>query len=250
MIINHYKSKKYYGKKRLMRINKFIAQCGIASRRKAEDLILSGKIKVNGKVITDLSTDIKDTDIVSYDNKNIRMVSNYVYYKLNKPKGYITSTTDDKDRKTVMDLMRGVHFRVFPIGRLDYDTEGLILLTNDGDVANILTKPNSEVKKTYIVHIDNGDEIKQLSKGVDIGDYITKPCSVELIESSNNVSKLKLTITEGKNRQIRKMFSAIGKNVTFLRRIQIGEIKLGGLSRGEYAPLNQKEIRYLKSLKK
>ena len=173
-----------------MRINKFIAQCGIASRRKAEDLILSGKIKVNGKVITDLSTDIKDTDIVSYDNKNIRMVSNYVYYKLNKPKGYITSTTDDKDRKTVMDLMRGVHFRVFPIGRLDYDTEGLILLTNDGDVANILTKPNSEVKKTYIVHIDNeinGDEIKQLSKGVDIGDYITKPCSVELIESTNNV---------------------------------------------------------------
>lgn len=253
MIINHYKSKKYYGKKRLMRINKFIAQCGIASRRKAEDLILSGKIKVNGKVITDLSTDIKDTDIVSYDNKNIRMVSNYVYYKLNKPKGYITSTTDDKDRKTVMDLMRGVHFRVFPIGRLDYDTEGLILLTNDGDVANILTKPNSEVKKTYIVHIDNeinGDEIKQLSKGVDIGDYITKPCSVELIESTNNVSKLKLTITEGKNRQIRKMFSTIGKNVTFLRRIQIGEIKLGGLSRGEYAPLNQKEIRYLKSLKK
>lgn len=236
-----------------MRINKFIAQCGIASRRKAEDLILSGKIKVNGKVITDLATDIKDTDIVSYDNKNIRMVSNYVYYKLNKPKGYITSTTDDKDRKTVMDLMRGVHFRVFPIGRLDYDTEGLILLTNDGDVANILTKPNSEVKKTYIVHIDNEinrDEIKQLSKGIDIGDYITKPCSVELIESTNNVSKLKLTITEGKNRQIRKMFSTIGKNVTFLRRIQIGEIKLGGLSRGEYAPLNQKEIRYLKSLKK
>ncbi len=236
-----------------MRINKYIAQCGIASRRKAEDIIKLGKIKVNGKVTTDLSTDIRDTDIVSIDNKTIKVVSNYVYYKLNKPKGYITSTSDDKDRKTVINLMRGVHYRVFPIGRLDYDTEGLLLLTNDGDIANILTKPNSEVKKTYIVHIEgfiNKDDIKKLSSGVDIGDYITRPCSVELIETNETQSKLKVAITEGKNRQIRKMFSSIGKEVTFLRRIQIGDIKLGGLSRGEYAPLNQKEIRYLKSLKK
>ena len=236
-----------------MRINKYIAQCGIASRRKAEDIIKLGKIKVNGKVTTDLSTDIRDTDIVSIDNKTIKVVSNYVYYKLNKPKGYITSTSDDKDRKTVINLMRGVHYRVFPIGRLDYDTEGLLLLTNDGDIANILTKPNSEVKKTYIVHIEgfiNKDDIKKLSSGVDIGDYITRPCSVELMETNETQSKLKVAITEGKNRQIRKMFSSIGKEVTFLRRIQIGDIKLGGLSRGEYAPLNQKEIRYLKSLKK
>ena len=236
-----------------MRINKYIAQCGIASRRKAEDIIKLGKIKVNGKVTTDLSTDIRDTDIVSIDNKTIKVVSNYVYYKLNKPKGYITSTSDDKDRKTVINLMRGVHYRVFPIGRLDYDTEGLLLLTNDGDIANILTKPNSEVKKTYVVHIEgfiNKDDIKKLSSGVDIGDYITRPCSVELIETNETQSKLRVAITEGKNRQIRKMFSSIGKEVTFLRRIQIGDIKLGGLSRGEYAPLNQKEIRYLKSLKK
>lgn len=236
-----------------MRINKYIAQCGIASRRKAEDIIKLGKVKVNGKVTTDLSTDIRDTDIVSIDNKTIKVVSNYVYYKLNKPKGYITSTSDDKDRKTVINLMRGVHYRVFPIGRLDYDTEGLLLLTNDGDIANILTKPNSEVKKTYVVHIEgfiNKDDIKKLSSGVDIGDYITRPCSVELMETNETQSKLKVAITEGKNRQIRKMFSSIGKEVTFLRRIQIGDIKLGGLSRGEYAPLNQKEIRYLKSLKK
>ena len=236
-----------------MRINKYIAQCGIASRRRAEDRIKLGKIKVNGKVTTDLSTDIRDTDIVSIDNKTIKVVSNYVYYKLNKPKGYITSTSDDKDRKTVVNLMRGVHYRVFPIGRLDYDTEGLLLLTNDGDIANILTKPNSEVKKTYVVHIEgfiNKDDIKKLSSGVDIGDYITRPCSVELMETNETQSKLKVAITEGKNRQIRKMFSSIGKEVTFLRRIQIGDIKLGGLSRGEYAPLNQKEIRYLKSLKK
>ena len=236
-----------------MRINKYIAQCGIASRRKAEDIIKSRKVKVNGKVTTDLSTEIKDTDIVSIDNKTIKIVSNLVYYKLNKPKGYITSTSDDKDRKTVINLMRGIHYRVFPIGRLDYDTEGLLLLTNDGEIANILTKPNSEVKKTYVLHIGgiiNKDEIKKLSTGVDIGDYITRPCSVELIETNGTQSKLKVTITEGKNRQIRKMFASIGKEVTFLKRIQIGDIKLGGLSRGEYAPLNQKEIRYLKSLKK
>lgn len=236
-----------------MRINKYIAQCGIASRRKAENIIKSRKVKVNGKVTTNLSTEIKDTDIVSIDNKTIKIVSNLVYYKLNKPKGYITSTSDDKDRKTVINLMRGIHYRVFPIGRLDYDTEGLLLLTNDGEIANILTKPNSEVKKTYVLHIGgiiNKDEIKKLSTGVDIGDYITRPCSVELIETNGTQSKLKVTITEGKNRQIRKMFASIGKEVTFLKRIQIGDIKLGGLSRGEYAPLNQKEIRYLKSLKK
>lgn len=236
-----------------MRINKYIAQCGIASRRKAENIIKSRKVKVNGKVTTDLSTEIKDTDIVSIDNKTVKIVSNLVYYKLNKPKGYITSTSDDKDRKTVINLMRGIHYRVFPIGRLDYDTEGLLLLTNDGEIANILTKPNSEVKKTYVLHIGgiiNKDEIKKLSTGVDIGDYITRPCSVELIETNGTQSKLKVTITEGKNRQIRKMFASIGKEVTFLKRIQIGDIKLGGLSRGEYAPLNQKEIRYLKSLKK
>lgn len=236
-----------------MRINKYIAQCGIASRRKAENIIKSRKVKVNGKVTTNLSTEIKDTDIVSIDNKTIKIVSNLVYYKLNKPKGYITSTSDDKDRKTVINLMRSIHYRVFPIGRLDYDTEGLLLLTNDGEIANILTKPNSEVKKTYVLHIGgiiNKDEIKKLSTGVDIGDYITRPCSVELIETNGTQSKLKVTITEGKNRQIRKMFASIGKEVTFLKRIQIGDIKLGGLSRGEYAPLNQKEIRYLKSLKK
>ena len=186
-----------------MRINKYIAQCGIASRRKAENIIKSRKVKVNGKVTTDLSTEIKDTDIVSIDNKTIKIVSNLVYYKLNKPKGYITSTSDDKDRKTVINLMRGIHYRVFPIGRLDYDTEGLLLLTNDGEIANILTKPNSEVKKTYVLHIGgiiNKDEIKKLSTGVDIGDYITRPCSVELIETNGTQSKLKVTITEGKNR--------------------------------------------------
>lgn len=235
-----------------MRINKYLAQSGLASRRKAEELVTSGRVKVNGKVVHDLATDIKPSDLVFVDGKNVRASTNFVYYKLNKPKGYLTTVSDDKDRKTVMSLMRGVHARVFPIGRLDYDTEGLLLMTNDGDLANILTKPNSEIKKTYLVNISapiSKDEIKTLSNGVDIGEYITKPCSVELIDMTADSARLKVTITEGKNRQIRKMFSAVGKEVTFLKRVQIGEIRLGGLSRGEYAPLNAKELKYIRSLR-
>lgn len=235
-----------------MRINKYLAQSGLASRRKAEELVTSGRVKVNGKVVHDLATDIKPSDLVFVDGKNVRASTNFVYYKLNKPKGYLTTVSDDKDRKTVMSLMRGVHARVFPVGRLDYDTEGLLLMTNDGDLANTLTKPNSEIKKTYLVNISapiSKDEIKTLSNGVDIGEYITKPCSVELIDMTADYARLKVTITEGKNRQIRKMFSAVGKEVTFLKRVQIGEIRLGGLSRGEYAPLNAKELKYIRSLK-
>ena len=236
-----------------MRINKYLSSAGIASRRKVEEFIVGGRVKVNGKVIKDLATDIKLTDIVKLDNKIVKPAESYVYFKLNKPKGYITTANDEKDRKTVMDLMRGVHQRVFPVGRLDYDTEGLLLLTNDGELANILTKPNSNISKSYIVTIENtidNNEVKILSTGVDIGDYVTKPCNVEIIEEKINSTKLKVTITEGKNRQIRRMFETIGKNVTFLKRVQIGDIKLGGLSRGEYQPLNSKELKYINSIKR
>ena len=236
-----------------MRINKFLAQAGLGSRRKVEELVLNGKVKVNGKVIRELATDVKDTDVVSCDNKPIKQTEKLVYYKLHKPKGYVTTVSDEKERKTVMDLMRGVHYRVYPVGRLDYETEGLLIMTNDGEVTNKLTKPNSEVKKVYMVHIESDitkDEVKKLSSGVDIGGYTTKPCSVEVIDTSEKLSKLKVTITEGKNRQVRKMFEAIDKNVIFLRRTQIGDIVLGGLSRGEYTQLNPKEIRYLHNLKK
>lgn len=236
-----------------MRINKYLAQAGIASRRKVEEYVLNGKVKVNGKVTKDLATDIKDTDVVYFENRPVKVSANYVYYKLNKPKGYVTTVSDDKERKTVMDLLRGVHTRVYPVGRLDYDTEGLLLLTNDGDLTNTITKPSSDVKKTYVVHIESDitkDEIKKLTLGVEIDGYKTKPCSIEAEEIGEKLSRLRITISEGKNRQIRKMFESIGKNVIFLRRIQIGEIRLGGLSRGEYAPLNAKELKYLRSLKK
>ncbi len=235
-----------------MRINKYLAQVGLGSRRKVEEFVLDGRVKVNGNIVRDLATDIKDSDVVYFDNRPIRATTKFVYYKLHKPKGYVTTVTDDKDRKTVMDLMRGVHVRVYPVGRLDYDTEGLLLFTNDGEITNILTKPNSEVKKTYTVHIESGitnDEIKKLTSGVKIDDYTTKPCSIELKELGEKLTKLTITITEGKNRQIRKMFESIGKNVIFLRRVQIGDIKLGGLSRGEYTELNPRELKYLRSLK-
>ncbi len=236
-----------------MRINKYLASAGLAGRRKAEEFVVDGKVKVNGKIVRELSTDIKDTDIVSVNGKVIKPNTNYVYFKLHKPKGYVSTVSDDKGRKTIMSLMRGVHTRVFPVGRLDYDTEGLILLTNDGDVANILTKPNSEIEKKYIVNIEGNitsDEIKKLSAGVDIGDYITKPCSVQILDIQENSTRLLVTIKEGKNRQIRRMFNSIGKTVTFLKRTDIGQIHLGGLSRGEYSTLNSKEIKYLKSLKR
>lgn len=236
-----------------MRINKYIAQSGITSRRKAEELITAGKVKINGKVVTALATDVKSTDQVTVEGKSIHTAETFVYYKLHKPKGYVCTVDDEKGRKTVMELMRGVHTRVFPVGRLDYDTEGLLLLTNDGDLSNILTRPSSEVEKVYYATIEGSiskDEIKKLSSGVEIDGYKTKPCSVVLLEQDANQTKLAVTITEGKNRQIRKMFEAVGKNVKFLKRVQIGEIRLGGLSRGEYKPLNPKETRYLLSLKK
>lgn len=236
-----------------MRINKYIATSGVASRRKAEEYIKAGKVKVNGKVVTELATDIKSTDHVSLEGKTIHVTENFVYYKLHKPKGFVSTVSDDKDRKTVMELMRGVHVRVFPVGRLDYDTEGLLLMTNDGDLSNILTRPSSEIEKVYYATIEGSiskDEIKTLTSGVKIDDYTTKPCSIVVLEQDKTQTKLAITITEGKNRQIRKMLETVGKTIKFLKRVQVGEIRLGGLSRGEYAPLNAKEKKYLLSLKK
>ena len=236
-----------------MRINKYLADCGVASRRKCDELIAQGKVKVNGKVVKELGLDIKHTDVVLFENRAVRPSVKRVYYKLHKPKGYVTTASDEKGRKTVVELMRKVQERIYPIGRLDYDTEGLLILTNDGDITNILTHPKNNVKKTYIASVE-GDitpaDIKQISKGVDIGGYITQPCSAQILDKDDKFTRVEIVIAEGKNHQVKKMFEAVGKTVAFLKRTSIGEIKLGGLSRGEYKALTTKEISYLKSLRK
>lgn len=236
-----------------MRINKYLADCGVASRRKCDELIAQGKVKVNGKVVRELGLDIKPTDVVLFENRAVRPSVKRVYYKLHKPKGYVTTASDEKGRKTVVELMRKVQERIYPIGRLDYDTEGLLILTNDGDITNILTHPKNNVKKTYIASVEGEitpADIKQISKGVDIGGYVTQPCSAQILDKDDKFTRVEIVIAEGKNHQVKKMFEAVGKTVAFLKRTSIGEIKLGGLSRGEYKALTTKEISYLKSLRK
>lgn len=234
-----------------MRINKFLALSGIASRRKVEELITSGQIKVNHKVMTELSYDVKNVDVVEYNNEIISVPHEYVYYMLNKPKGYVTTVSDDLNRKTVMDLMKKVKERIFPIGRLDYNTEGLLLFTNDGELANRLMKPNFEIEKTYICEIEGEikeSELAVIRAGVVIDGKRLNKCKAKLKEFKNNKSKIELTIDQGLNRQIRKMMEFIGKNVVNLKRIKIGELKVGGLSRGESRQLKDYEIEYLYKL--
>ncbi|MBQ7880989.1 MAG: rRNA pseudouridine synthase [Clostridia bacterium] len=236
-----------------MRINKYLADCGVASRRKCDELISQGKVKVNGKVTRELGVDIKPTDVVLFENRVVRPTVRRVYYKLHKPKGYVTTASDEKGRKTVVELMRKVQERVYPIGRLDYDTEGLLILTNDGDITNILTHPKNAVKKTYIATVEGDvtpEDVKKISKGIDIGGYTTQPCSITIKEKDDKFTRVEVIISEGKNHQVKKMFEAVGKTVAFLKRTSIGEIKLGGLARGEYKALTTKEIAYLKSLQK
>ncbi|MFQ6723863.1 MAG: pseudouridine synthase [Clostridia bacterium] len=236
-----------------MRINKYLADCGVASRRKCDELITQGKVKVNNKVVRELGLDIKPTDVVLFENRVVRPTVRRVYYKLHKPKGYVTTASDEKGRKTVVELMRKVQERVYPIGRLDYDTEGLLILTNDGDITNILTHPKNAVKKTYIASVEGeitNQDIKTLTKGVDIGGYVTQPCSAQILDKDEKFTRVEITISEGKNHQVKKMFEVVGKTVAFLKRVSIGEIKLGGLARGEYKTLTTKEIAYLKSLRK
>ena len=233
-----------------MRLNKFLASCGIASRRKCEELITAGKIQVNGKVVTNLATSInEEKDQVKFNNEIIRIQQELKYFMLHKPKGYVSTVKDDKGRKTVIELLSGITERVFPVGRLDYESEGLILLTNDGELANRLTHPSYEIEKTYIVKIEGlikESELAVLRNGVKLDGIKTKKAKLKLLTFENNVSKIEIKISEGRNRQIRRMFAEIGKEVIFLKRTAIGELKLGGLTRGKYRQLNENEINCLK----
>lgn len=236
-----------------MRLNKYIAHAGIASRRKADVLIQEGRVKVNGKVVIEMGFEINEKkDKVQVDESSIRKENRKVYILLNKPTGYISSVKDQFERKTVLDLVKKIKERVYPVGRLDYDSRGLLLLTNDGDLTYSLTHPKHEVKKTYIVLTRNRPkeiELDRLRRGLTIDDYKTSKAELRYLKSDERGTWTEIKIHEGKNRQIRKMFEAIGYKVIDLQRISIGNIKLKDLQEGKFRYLNEKEISYLKTLK-
>lgn len=236
-----------------MRINKYLAESNVASRRASDKLVEAGKVSVNGKIVTKLGTEIDEMrDVVMVNGVRVTPVKNYQYYMLNKPKGYVTTVKDEFDRKTVMSLIKETaKVRLFPVGRLDYDTEGLLIITNDGDLANRLTHPKNAIPKTYSVRI-NGEvkdaDLEPLRKGILLDGERTNKCKVKLLEFDGKESRIEVTITEGRNRQVRRMFEAIGRQVEFLKRTKVGELKVGGLSRGEYRKLREDEVYYLKNL--
>ena len=237
-----------------MRINKYIALCGVASRRKAEELILAGKVKVNDNIVTELSYQVdEENDVVKVDDKIIKEENKLVYILLNKPEGYITTVKDQFDRESVLDLVTDIKERVYPIGRLDYETSGLLLLTNDGDLTYKLTHPNHEVDKTYVARVKGKltpDEIKMFKSGLKIEDYVTAPAKLKVIryDEKTNVSLLEIKIHEGKNRQVRKMCKAINHPVLRLKRTAMGKIRIGECEIGKYRYLTEDEVKYLKSI--
>lgn len=235
------------------RLQKYMARCGIASRRKCETLITEGKVKVNNSYVNELGVKvIPGVDIVEYNGKVIVPEENKVYLMLNKPEGYITSLSDEKGRKTILDLVN-VDERVFPIGRLDYDSSGLLLMTNDGDIYNKIIHPRVKIQKKYIAVVKGRfteDQMKSFENGVDIGGYVTANAEIKEISfsSDSNTSVVEIGIHEGKNRQIRKMCSAFNHDVLSLKRISVGNIKLGYLKKGEYRELTKRELDYINSL--
>ena len=234
-----------------VRLNKYIADAGICSRRKADELISNGNVKVNGAVMKEMGYQVEDGDVVKVNGKIIGAAGKKVYVVVNKPLGYITSMDDDKDRATVAELVSDIPERLFPVGRLDYNTSGLLIMTNDGQLTYTLTHPKHEVYKTYIAKVAgvlSDARIAKLRKGVDIGGFITSPAKVKVIKQMPRHAIVEISIREGKNRQVRKMFAAVGNKVQELQRVSIGEIKLGRLMEGHYRKLNREEIEYLKKL--
>ena len=234
------------------RLQKVIAASGIASRRKAEELIKNGHVKVNGEVVTEMGVKVDNSDSISVDDKILEKELKE-YYLLNKPRGVITSTSDDKNRKVVTDYIN-TNARIFPVGRLDYDTTGVLLLTNDGEFANILTSPRNKIDKVYLAKLEGiikGEQINQLKDGVIIDGNKYKATRVKLkkINKEKNTSMVEITIHEGKNHQVKRMFEAVGYHVSKLTREKFGDFTCDNLKSGEYRKLTIKEVQVVYSQK-
>ena len=231
-----------------VRLQKFMAECGVASRRKSEELILDRKVKVNGKVVSELGTKIDtDKDVIEVDGKIVSSEKK-VYILLNKPVGYVTTMSDEKERPTVMELLEGVKEKVVPVGRLDMFTSGLLLFSNDGEFVNKVTHPKHETTKTYIVKtrgVPKESDLEKLRRGVKIETYITSPAKVELLmkDNTNNIARIWIQIHEGRNRQVRKMCEAIGLSVIALKREGVGKLNCEGVERGKWRYLTEQEVK-------
>ena len=234
------------------RLQKIIAQAGITSRRKAEELIIQGKVKVNGEIVTELGTKVSEKDRIEVNNQIIEKEQKE-YYLLNKPRGVVTTTSDDKNRKTVIDLIP-TSTRIYPVGRLDYDTTGVLLLTNDGEFANILMHPASKVEKVYIAKLEGiikGEQINQLKDGVNIDGEMVKASRLKLkkVDSKTNTCMVQITICEGKNHQVKRMFKSVGYEVIKLKREKEAFFDVKSLQSGEFRKLTPKEISKVYGLK-
>ena len=231
------------------RLQKVIANSGYTSRRKAEELITNNHVKVNGEVVNTLGIKVDEKDIIEIDGEVLKTDTLKEYYLLNKPREVICSVSDDKGRKTVIDLIK-TNTRIYPVGRLDYDTTGLIILTNDGELANILMHPKHKIQKTYIAKIDgilNEEDFKQIRKGIKIDERILKVdhMKVKEIDKQKNTSLVEVTIHEGRNHIVRKLFATLGYDVLKLSRIAYGSLTLGNLKSGEYRLLSHDEVKSL-----
>ena len=229
------------------RLQKVLARAGIASRRKAEELIRQGKVRVDGKVVSEMGTRVDpENQRIECDGVQVISEERKVYILLNKPAGYLSTVDDPQGRPIVTDLLAGVNERVYPVGRLDFDTEGALLLTNDGEMAQKVLHPSHEVNKTYVAEVKGNPhkkELAALSRGIVLEGRKTWPAAIEVIEAGPRSSSIKITIHEGRKRQVRKMFEAIGHPVVKLKRLAYGKLELGNLDAGKFRFLNKNEIK-------
>ena len=236
-----------------MRLQKYMAMCGVAARRKCEEMIAAGRVTVNGRVITEMGTQVEEQDEVLVDGVRITPEEEKRYVLYHKPAGEVTTVSDEKGRETVMDRFRDFPVRLYPVGRLDYDSEGLMLLTNDGALAQRLTHPSCEVDKVYLARVTgnpSNEAIDRLRRGVYMeGDERrTYPADVRVVRDESLFSDILVTIHEGRNRQVRRMFDAVGHKVLLLRRVRFGPLELGNLRRGEWRELTAQEVELLHRL--